>query len=337
MGWFLIDLPIFAVSLVIVIWTAGALYYDVGRASTLGVVLAVAWIVLALGVLFFWHPLWKPFVLLVVFTGFFLWWWFSQRPSHHRDWDPNFAQLPRVSLAGDVITIENVRNTEYRTIKDYTVRYETRTYHLSGLQGVDALVLYWGSAWMCHPMFVFDFGEDGRVCISIEVRYRAGQKFGLFRSLYRQQELIYVVSDERDAILRRTKCLKNHDIYLYSLDVTPLPLHQFFFEYSNSINTLADHARWYHGLTTNCTTSIYVQGRARMQWDWRMLFNGELDRLMYDRELLDQSLPFEKLKQQSWVNDIANSAPADNFGDYLRRELPGYRTKDSGDSFEAGI
>ncbi len=54
---------------------------------------------------------------------------------------------------------------------------------------------------------------------------------------------------------------------------------------------------------------------------------GALDRLLYERKLLDQDLPFESLKQQSWVNDIANRAPADRFGDYIRRELPGYRER----------
>ena len=181
-------------------------------------------------------------------------------------------------------------------------------------------------------MFVFDFGPDGRVCISIEVRYRVGQKYSFFRSLYRQQELIYVVSDERDAILRRTKCLEGHDLYMYRLHTTALVMRQFFLEYANSINSLADEPRWYHGLTTNCTTSIYAQGRGRMQWDWRMLFNGALDRLMYDRQLINQELPFESLKAQSWINEVANFAPVDGFGDYIRHALPGYQMQGEGDS-----
>ncbi|MCA9229515.1 MAG: DUF4105 domain-containing protein [Planctomycetales bacterium] len=262
---------------------------------------------------------------LLIFFCCFLWWWLSQQPSNDRNWAPGFSQLPVVKLVGDTLTIENVRNTEYRTIEDCTVQYETRSYRLSKLQGIDALLLYWGSAWMSHPMFVFDFGSDGRFCISIEVRYRVGQRFSFFRSLYRQQELIYVVSDERDAILRRTRCLRGHDLYLYHLDTDTLSLRSFFFEYVDSINALAEQPRWYHGLTTNCTTSIYAQGRGRMQWDWRMLFNGALDRLLYDRGFLDQELPFETLKAQSWVNEIANRAPAEGFGDYIRRELAGYR------------
>jgi hypothetical protein len=174
-------------------------------------------------------------------------------------------------------------------------------------------------------MFIFDFGPDGRVCISIEVRYRTGQDYSFFRSLYRQQEIMYVVSDERDAILRRTKWLESLDLYLYRLHTEPLGLRHFFFEYASSINVLAKQPRWYHGLTANCTTSIYLQGRARMQWDWRILFNGSLDRYLYEQKFLDQDLPFGPLKQQSRVNDVANRAPAEGFGDYIRRELRGYR------------
>jgi uncharacterized protein DUF4105 len=307
-----------------VIWTAGAIFYDVGRASRLGGVLASIWIVLALGSFLFWQPPWKPFLLLLLVCAFFLWWWFSQQPSHHRNWAPGFTQLPRVDIEADSITIENVRNTEYRTIEESTTRYETRVYRLSQLRGVDAMLLYWGSAWMSHPMFVFDFGSDGRVCISIEVRYRIGQEYNFFRSIYRQQELMYVVSDERDAILRRTKCLQGHDLYLYRLHDDALVIREFFFEYASSINSIAEQPRWYHGLTTNCTTSIYAQGRGRMRWDWRMLFNGALDRWMYERKLFDQDMPFETLKEGSRLNDVANAAPAIDFGDTIRRELPGY-------------
>jgi hypothetical protein len=322
---FLLASPIYLTSLVLVIWIAGAIYYDVGGASAKGAALAVGWVALASSAYVYWQPPWKPFGLLLIFFVLFLRWWFSKQPSQTRNWDAHFARLPSLSLNGDVITIENVRNAEYGDVDDRGPRYETRGYRLSHLRGVDALILNWGVPWMSHPMFVFDFGPDGRVCISIEVRYRVGQRFSFFRSLYRQQELIFVVSDERDAILRRTKYLENHDLYLYRLQLDGLTVRQFFLEYANSINALAKRPRWYHGLTTNCTTSIYAQGRGRMQWDWRMLFNGSLDRLLYERERLDRELPFDRLKEQSWINEIANRAPSDGFGDYLRRELPGYR------------
>ncbi|QEG37539.1 lipoprotein N-acyltransferase Lnb domain-containing protein [Bythopirellula goksoeyrii] len=336
LGWLLITCLMYLVASILVLWIAGAIFFDVGRATWFGGVLAAIWVVCAIVAFLSWQPAWKPFVLILVLSGFFLRWWFFQKPSQHREWDPNFSQLARVSLQGDEITVENVRNTEYRSARDFDTRFETRSYRLSQLIGVDAILLQWGSTLMCHPMFVFDFGSSGRLCISIEVRYRVGQKYSLIRSLYRQQELMYVVSDERDAILRRSKCLEGHDLYLYRLASDALTDHEFFFEYVNAINSLAENPRWYHGLTTNCTTSIYAQGRGRMEWDWRMLFNGSLDRFMYDRQLLDQELPFESLKKQSWINGIANSAPVDNFGDYLRRELTGYRTSVDHELAETG-
>ena len=98
-----------------------------------------------------------------------------------------------------------------------------------------------------------------------------------------------------------------------------------FHEYVQSIDRLLSRPRWYHGLTSNCTTSVYAQRRRRAPWDWRLLINGGLDRLFYERERFDQSLPFEMLKAASRVNDVANAAPVDGFGDHLRRQLPGYQ------------
>jgi hypothetical protein len=321
----------YPVSAIIVLWIAGAIFFDVGRGSFVGGVLSIGWIMAAAVAFLFWQPLWVPCVVLLAGFTLFLFWWLRQRPSHERPWDPNFTQLPHVELDGDTLTIHNLRNSEYRSLDDMTPRFETRRVRLSRLRGLDALVLYWGSPWMSHPMFVFDFGADGRVCISIEVRYRLGQKYGFLRSLYRQQELMYVVCDERDAMLRRIRYEKDENLYLYRWNVDPIFMRQTLFEYIWSINQIAAQPRWYNGLTSNCTTSIYSQGRARIEWDWRLLFNGSLDRLMYEQSLLDQSVPFESLKQQSWVNEIADSAPADGFGDHLRRELPGYRLPKEGD------
>ncbi|MEM9656764.1 MAG: DUF4105 domain-containing protein [Planctomycetota bacterium] len=315
----------FLVSLPLVLWVAGALYYDLGGGSVRGAALAIAWIGATTLLLVIWRPAWKPMSLLLLVFCLVLRWWFTLRPSQHRNWDPYFARLPRIEMEGDQIVIKELRNAEYRGVGDGQPKFEDRSYRLSQLCAVDALILQWGSPWMSHPMFVFDFGQDGRLCISIEVRYRIGQQFNLLRSLYRQQELMYVVSDERDAILRRTKYLEGHDLYLYRINARQMTIRQFFFEYANSVNALADAPRWYHGMTANCTTSIYAQGRGRMQWDWSMLFNGALDRLVYDRQLIDQRLPFDELKTRSWINEIANRAPVDRFGDYLRQELVGYR------------
>jgi hypothetical protein len=311
-------------SLMMVAWCAGAIYFDVFGQSRAGALAAAAWCAGWFALFLFWRPEGMPFALLSAATLGMAWWWLSQRPAQDRDWDPHFDRVARIDIDGDELTVANVRNSQYGRDGASLAQFEDRTYRLSQLCGLDALLLTWGSRWMSHPMFVFDFGSDGRLCISIEVRYRRGQKFSFLRSLYRQQELIYVVCDERDAILRRTSWLEGHELYLYRLDADGLAVRQFLLDYAQRINALAAEPRWYHGLTTNCTTSVYAQSRGHMRWHWRMLLNGALDRLLYDRGLLDRRQPFETLKRQSRINEIANRAPAVGFGDYLRANLPSY-------------
>jgi len=318
---------IYLVSAMIITWTAGALFYDVGRASKAAWVLVFLWMGVVVTPFVVWLPLWKPFLLLLAAFGLFLLWWFSQQPSNDRNWEPSAAVLAKVEIRGDRVTIDNVRNIDTRTPGSHTPCYQRRTYHLSKLCGIDCLICFWGSPWMSHPIFVFDFGTDGRVCFSIEVRYQKGQKYNLLSSLYRQHELIYHICDERDVLLQRTKYSQGQDVYLYQIFATDSEVRRFFMEYVKQVNTLIEQPRWYHGLTTNCTTSIYSQREDPMLWDWRLLFNGNLDKMLYDRERLDRSLPFKDLKHSSWVNEIANRAPQGNFGDYVRSELSAYRPK----------
>lgn len=305
----------------IALWVAGAIYFDVGRGAKWSRLPAVGWLVVVAVLFAVWQPMWQPYLVLLSATVAFLCWWFSQKPSHDRDWEASVALLPRAERRDDVVTIENVRNNEYRSFDDFTLRYETRSYHLANLKAVDVIFFYWGSPWMSHPVLVFDFGSDGRVCMSIEVRYRKDQRYSLSRSLYRQQELIFLVADERDAILRRTKHGRINQGYLYRLNVSTDELRAAFLDYVDAINGVYEQPRWYHGLCANCTTSFYRLPNSRRRCDWRVIVNGWLDRALYESGQLDRSLPFEELRRLAYINDIANAAPEEGFGDHLRREL----------------
>lgn len=305
----------------ITLWTAGAIYYDVCRGAKWGRLLALGWTVAVISLFAAWRPVWQPFAVLVGTTAVVLVWWFRQKPSHDRDWHPTVAVLPRAVSKGDEITIENVRNFEYRTLNDFTPRYEARTYHLENLRGVDVIFFVWEVSWMGHPVLVFDFGPDGRICMSIEVRFRKGQEYSILRALYRQQELIFLAADERDVILRRTKYSRNQDAYLYHLAAGADELRAVFLDYVAAINSLYEKPRWYHVIFTNCTTAFYRLPSTRYRFDWRVIANGRLDRALYKDGRLDRSLPFAELRRLAHLNEIANAAPEDGFGDHIRREL----------------
>jgi hypothetical protein len=281
----------------------------------------VGWVVGVIGLFAAWQPLWQPFTVLLGVAAIFLAWWLNQKPSHNRDWDLSVAVLPRAVRAGDAITIENVRNFDYRSLDDFTPRYETRTVHLANLRAADIIFFDWGSPWMSHPVLVFDFGTDGRLCISIEVRFRKGQNYSILRSFYRQQELIFVVADERDVILRRTKHGCGQEAHLYHFNAGADELRAAFVDYVATINSLSESPRWYHGLCANCSTSFYRLPSRHVRCDWRVIANGRLDKALYEAGRLDRSLPFPELRQFAYLNDIANRAPKVGFGDSIRREL----------------
>ena len=317
----LVLIPVLAVASAVALWMAGAIYYDVCGARGWGRVAAAAWVVGVAALFALWRPVWQPFAALLGVTALFLAWRLRLKPSHDRDWEPAVAMLPRAARDGDAVTVENVRNFEYRSPDDFTPRYDTRTYRLSNLRGLDVIFFNWGSALMSHPVLVFDFGPDGRVCVSIEVRYRKGQTYSVLRSLYRQQELTFVVADERDVILRRTKYGRPQEAHLYRMNVPPEEVRAAFLDYVGAINSVWAAPRWYHGLTANCTTSFYRLPNSRWRLDWRVLANGRLDRALYADGRLDRTLPFEELRRLARLNDIANAAPEDGFGDHVRREL----------------
>ena len=75
-------------------------------------------------------------------------------------------------------------------------------------------------------------------------------------------------------------------------------------------------------MTNNCTTSILKNRREKVELDVRLLLNGALDRLLYERGQIDNRMPFEELKKQSRINDVANLTSAEKFHTAIREQLP---------------
>ena len=61
-----------------------------------------------------------------------------------------FRAMPRAIIDGDRVRIMNVRNFDYRSRNDFTVRYEDREVQLSHLTGLDFYVSYWSEGMMAR-------------------------------------------------------------------------------------------------------------------------------------------------------------------------------------------
>jgi len=261
-------------------------------------------------------------------------WWLLMPPSNNRDWQPDLATLAWAEITGDKVTIHNIRNVDYRTETDFTVQHYDKTFDLAKLKGIDFYLVYWGSPKIAHTMMSFDFEEQGNVCFSIETRKEKGEDYSTIKGFFRQYEILYVVADERDLVRLRTNYRekgKGEDVYLYRLNVTPEIARKVFLSYIDKVNRLKDKPEWYNALTENCTTSIRqhtMPYNPNHRFEWRMIVNGYIDEMLYERKALDTSLPFADLKKRSYINPKAKAADKDPaFSQLIRVGLPGKEMK----------
>jgi len=261
----------------------------------------------------------------VLLFGAVLIWWLSLAPSNDRDWIPDVARPATAVFDGDMVTIRNLRNFDYRTEDDYTERWEERTYDLSKLTGVDMFLSYWSSPWIAHTIVSWEFSDGQHLAVSIETRKERGEQYSAVRGFFRQFELYYVVADERDLVRLRTN-YRGETVYLYHLDVRRETARNLLVNYLEEINRLAKTPKWYNAATHNCTTAIRYHARqigAQNPFDWRILVNGHIDELGYERGTIVTTLPFPELRRLSDITERAKAADQDpNFSTRIREGIP---------------
>ncbi len=253
-------------------------------------------------------------------------WFFLLLPSNTRDWQPDVAVLTSAEINGDTVTVHNIRYCDYQSETDYTCRYYDRTVSLKNLQTIDLFLVYWGSPSIAHTMLSFGFKDGSYICFSIETRKEKGEDYSTIKGFFRQYEQIYIVADERDVIRLRTNYRKE-DVYLYRLQISPTMVRKVFLDYLGTINSLYQTPEWYNALTANCTTSLRqhtVPYNPDAKFDWRIIVNGYLDEMIYERRFVITSLPFAELKQQSYINPQAQAISQDqDFSLLIRQGIPG--------------
>ena len=271
----------------------------------------------------------KCVVLLMVglFITSVLIWYFNLTPSNHRDWQADVAVLPEATINGNLVTIRNIRNFDYRTELDYTPAYYDKQFDLNKLRGVDLVATYWMGPAIAHIFLSFDFGDKDHVAISIEARKEKGEAYSTLKGFFRQYELYYVVADERDLIRLRTNYRLDppEQVYVYRTHSALISEKKLFLEYMKKINALKLKPEFYNSLTTNCTNNIWQHNRVNadnLPYSWQMLASGYLPKYVYDAGRLDTSLPFSKLEQISHVNARAQAADtAQDFSRLIRNTM----------------
>ena len=310
-----------------VAWAAAAIWFDGpssrALAGTLAGGLALGSAVLYVAV----RPAWRAALLVAAAITAVAVWWLGIPPSNDRDWQPDVARPAEVQFDGSRVTIENVRNFTYRSETDYDERWETRSYDLDRLKGVDLFLSFWGPTLIAHTIVSWEFEDAPPLAISIETRKEKGEEYSALRGFFRQFELYYVVADEREVVGLRTNQRGEH-VFLYRVRMPLDRARAVLVDYLEEVEHLARHPRWYNAFTHNCTTTIRMHlqnvGLARA-FNWRLLANGHLDELMYQRGTIDTSLPLPELRRRSEITEKAKAAgAAADFSRRIREGLPGF-------------
>lgn len=322
-GW-MIAIIGFLVKALLVTWATFAIYYSNLPWAWARLGLAAAFVLFAFWALWFSRRRSLSAITAVLFLGVVAW-WIAIPPSHDRNWRPEVAVMPRAVIDGDRVRLTGIRDFDYRSRSDFTVRYEEREVRLSRLKGIDFYVSYFLDGPVGHTFLSFMFDDAPPLTISIETRPEVGEGFAPIASMFKQFELIYVVGSERDLVGVRTNH-RGEPTYLYRLNSSADDARRLLLVYLERINQLADHPEFYHLLTNSCTINIvrYANAAGRKgRFDIRHLLNGLIDSYLYHSGRINTDLPFDELRRRSLINPAAQAADGSaDFSERIRASLP---------------
>ncbi|SFH33026.1 protein of unknown function [Nitrosospira sp. Nsp14] len=311
-------------------WGILALTFSAPRRDTVHLAAAAIFVavsVVALIALGFHRWRWHAIAIYFALFALVVVWWRNIEPSNDRDWQTDVAVLPYATIEGDVVTVHNIRNFDYRSETDYTPAYYDKRFDLRQLEGADLVAVYWMGPAIAHIFVSFAFAGGDHLAISIETRKEKGEGYSTLKGFFRQYELYYVVADERDVIRLRTNYRNDppEDVYVYRLQGPLENVRRVFLQYINKINDLQSHPEFYNTLTTNCTTGIWLHtlvNPEHLPFSWKVLASGYVPEYAYEAGRLDRGLPFSELKRRAHVNVRAKAANGATDFSHLIREPP---------------
>ena len=241
----------------------------------------------------------------LVFIGIIIWW--SLIPaSNNQDWLTQFAAMPRAVINGNTVSIENIRNFEYKTADSFVPRYINGTYKLDELKSLDMAVSYWdGNTAVAHTMLSFGFSDGRHLVLSCETRMRKDQVQGAVPGLFKQYNILYIIGTEDDLFKLRTNYRKE-ELYLYPTNSTPEECVKIFLSLIDRCDKLIQGPEFYNTLTFNCTTSLLPSIRkvTARHCDIRFCLNGYSDRMAWEFGWLKHNPgeSFSDYKKKHFVN-----------------------------------
>ncbi len=318
------------------LWGLGALSFQFPAAAPAPIVAGGLFaLVMMAAMVCLWRPggltrLWRIPALAALTSLALVIWWGSILPSHQRQWIAELEHLPSITIAGDAMTVTNLRNFRWRSESDADRNWEARSFDLKGLTGVDVTLSHWSGEAIAHLIVSFVFVQGPPLALSIEVRREEGEAWSAIAGFFKRYELAYVAADERDLIGLRTH-FRGEDVRIFQLRATPQQARDVLLAYVADINSLAKTPRWYDTIWVNCTTLAFGLSRNagtdwgfRLPLDPRLLLTGHLPGYLQSLGALRADMTVAELVNASRITERARTVSLDDpaFSQKIRLGLP---------------
>ena len=256
----------------------------------------------------------------------------SMQPRQDRDWNPEVARLLSYEQQGDRVTLHNVRNFDWQPDGHYTERWESRSFDLNQITGVNVITSYWMGPKIAHTLVSFDFANQKPLTFSIEIRKERNEAFSAIGGFFRKYELSLVASDEKDIVYTRSN-IRGEQVYFFPVKMPQAQAQALFKQYLHTADELAQEPKWYNTLSSNCTTLVFDMAQAISQQplpsDYRLLASGYLPNYLYDLKALDQRWDLYTWYQRAHVNPRVRHAAQISSQEYSQRLRQGLPKPDS--------
>ena len=309
-------------------WAALAVWFRTPAPDWVRIALAALLVVLALAGAFHLlvHRRWGPLACFgVVFLGLVAW-WSTIAPPTSANFATDVSRQTTGRIDGDILTLNDVRDFDWRSDEDFTARWQNRTYDLKKLKTLDLFLSYWDGPAMAHLITSFGFEDGEQLAWSVEVKRLKGGSFSPLADLFKTDPLAIVAATERDIVRVRSN-VRAEDVQIYRLDVYPETMRALLAQYVSDANELAKEPRFYNSLTTNCTTTVAKLVKAigkPVPLDWRLIVSGYLPEYLYENAMLTTKVSLADLRKAAHIEARAKAAnDAPDFSQAIRVGVPG--------------
>lgn len=241
---------------------------------------------------------------------------FLKKPQYSGDWLPQLAEVATfVETGPSQFLVKNVRAWEYQDTGLSRKEWTQASINSNQLREVWFFVEpFTGNALFAHSFLSFVFedetGTRQTLSVSVEARKEVGQEYSPIRGLFREYELLYLWSTEKD-ILTRIAINLDHSLYAYKLNLPDDKARMIFEHFMVRTNDLSERPRFYNTWHSNCTNELAKAVNdvfpGLLPWHRSWVMTGRSAAWLHKLGFIDDEGSFEKLTESSDIQPLVKA------------------------------